>query len=128
MIALLRPPAQLVPIPRPQEGEPLTGRSFPAVVVFVVPRDQLVLVAVMVVEEESFVKSFVPHPLFPAQDTVGETSAVLLEVHLVGGRAGPGLVQVELQPQDRHGHFRFMATSGSAFWSILENFTVFRIR
>ena len=122
MVTFLRSPAQLVPIPRTEERESLTGRSFPSIVVFIVPRDQLVLVAVMVVEEESFVESFVTHSLFPSQDTVGETAAILLEVHLVRGRPGPGLVQVKLQHQERHGHFRFVVTSGSAFWSILSSF------
>ena len=88
-------------VPFPQQREALTHRPLSSVVVLVVPRDQLVLVAVMVVGEEAFVESLVAHSLLPPQGAVWVTGAVLLEVHLVGGRTRPGLVQVKLQLRTR---------------------------
>ena len=101
VVALLRSPAQLVPVPLAQHREALTHRSLAPVVVLIVPRDQLVLVPVMVVEEEAFVGALVSHSLLPAQGAVWVAGAVLLEVHLVGRRTRLGLVQVKLQLRTR---------------------------
>lgn len=105
MVVLLWSPAKFMTVPRAEDGEALARRSLPLIVMLIVPRDQLILVAVVMVEEETFVESLVAHSLFPTEDAVREATPILLEVNLVSGRAWPCLVQVELQWQERYGYF-----------------------